>query len=443
MFKNTTIKTKLFLNSVLMVVGSIVVIGTVYNSLINLQNTYNQSQNLQAQTGQLKSMFIGGLLFNSAKGVVDKNINAKKAINAMGIGIKQINESHKKLLKTNTKLANSMQSGLKNFNTIANKMVNDAKSGKPFLASDMKESLAIWRGLKKQIQSPLKPLQNKVEQEREHYQELVSSTITTMIILAVAAVIVLFAIATLISRGINKSLNQFDEYLNGFFDYINGKASDVKELTIDSVDEIGNMARVVEKNAQQSKNGLEQDRELIAEFENVIEKVNNGFYMYQVKGSASNPGVESLKNTINDMINQTNDQINTIVTTLTEYGKSNFNYEMPKRDDMNGSFGSLLASTKLIGDNISEILAMVMSSGEQLNVDTEILSKSATDLSTSSNNATSSLEETSVALKEMTGNIRSNTDNVVKMSSYASSLSQSSDEGRALASVKLQNLWKR
>jgi hypothetical protein len=51
---------------------------------------------------------------------------------------------------------------------------------------------------------------------------------------------------------------------------------------------------------------------------------------------------------------------------------------------MNGSFGSLLAYTNLLGTSVSELLAMIMLSGEQLNEDTDILSKASNDLSEAS-----------------------------------------------------------
>jgi len=191
---------------------------------------------------------------------------------------------------------------------------------------------------------------------------------------------------------------------------------------------------------EEFKNAQKESSIVIAEIEDVVQKINNGFFMYQVKATTSDQGIESLKNTINNMTKQTNEQINTIVIALAEYGQSHFDYEMPKRNDMNGSFGSLAASTKLLGNNVSEILAMIMNSGAKLNLDTDILAESSNTLSTSSNDAAVSLEETAASLEEITSTIVNNTQNISKMSTITNDLTVSAKSGLELATQTTKSM---
>ena len=98
-----------------------------------------------------------------------------------------------------------------------------------------------------------------------------------------------------------------------------------------------------------------------------------------------------------------------------------------------GDLGSLTAGIKLVGNNTSEILAMIMNTGDSLDQKTHVLSTAANDLSKSSNQQAASLEETAAALEQITANIQGNTQATVKMSGLADSVTNSAKDGQKLA----------
>ena len=278
-------------------------------------------------------------------------------------------------------------------------------------------------------------IEDKINDMNENSEKEINNIILKIVISSIVLALIITFIVSMVSNAIIiKPLTRFQEGLISFFKYLNKESNDVIPLDDSSSDEIGNMSKVVNVNIIKTKSLIDQDTKLIKEVEDVIEKVNNGFYMYQVKGKTENQGVESLKNTLNNMIKQTNEKISIIVAALGQYGESHFDYEIPKRDDMNGSLGSLVASTKLIGNNVSEILAMIMNSGDKLNNDTGILSQVSSNLSTSSNEQAASLEETAAALEEITATIQSNTANIGKMTIITNELTNSAKVGMELAS---------
>ena len=73
------INTKLRINSLIIVLGLIVLGFATYNSFSSLSKEHDHSKSLSASMDNLKSMLIGGLLYNSASGVVKQNPNAAKA----------------------------------------------------------------------------------------------------------------------------------------------------------------------------------------------------------------------------------------------------------------------------------------------------------------------------------------------------------------------------
>jgi methyl-accepting chemotaxis protein len=250
----------------------------------------------------------------------------------------------------------------------------------------------------------------------------------TFMLLTLLLLLFSITIAILTSKNISKSLMNIIKSTENL-----KTQKHLVQIEVIGNDELSHISKNINQYLDGIKEGLDKDNILIAEVEDVLEKVNNGFYNYQVKGTANNKSVESLKNTLNNMISHTHNQISVIVDILAHYGESNFDYVIAPRDDMNGSFGSLVSSAKLIGNNVSEIIAMIMNSGDKLNTDTNKLSNVSNTLSKASNNQAVFLEETAAALEEITSTIKNNTKHTNEMSVISKDLNHSAIEGLALA----------
>ena len=248
------------------------------------------------------------------------------------------------------------------------------------------------------------------------------------ILIIIDALVVLF-----VAKQINESVRSISHGVKSFFDFLEQRSNDFEPIVVKNKDELGFISNELNEHAALTKKALLLDRKLIDELDDVLEKIDNGFFMYQVKSSTTNKQLESLKNKINGLSSNINKKFNVITKTLMEYGESNFEYTMDEKEKMNGAYGSLRASSKLIGNNVSELLAMIMNSGTKLNTDTDVLSQASAELSTSSNNQAASLEETAAALEEVTATITNNTADINKMNNLAVELNQSVKEGSSLA----------
>ena len=203
-------------------------------------------------------------------------------------------------------------------------------------------------------------------------------------------------------------------------------------LAVESKDEIGEVATLFNAYMDKVRAGLKQDERVIEEASDVLEKTANGFFVYKVEGTASNPHVEDLKNRLNSMILSTKNTVDKINETLRYYSESKFDYKI-NDDGIYGNLGSLTAGIKLVGNNTSEILAMVMNTGNALNENTQTLSSASNNLSASSNQQAASLEETAAALEEITSTIQANTLATNKMSQLAQNVTTSAKNGQDLA----------
>ncbi len=214
--------------------------------------------------------------------------------------------------------------------------------------------------------------------------------------------------------------------------------SDIR-LKVNTKDEIGEVAELFNTYMEKMHKGLQQDEKVINEANDILEKTKNGFFGYTVNSTASNPQVDDLKNKLNDMISHIHKILHNINNALRQYSKSHYDFKVEDKG-VYGELGSVTAGIKLVGNNTSEILAMIINTGDSLNQSTHSLSDSSGALSKASNQQAASLEETATALEEITANIRANSEATAKMSSLAKDVSTSAHNGSNLANTTASSM---
>ena len=249
--------------------------------------------------------------------------------------------------------------------------------------------------------------------------------------ISIISMILTFITIGLIFVIVRKATNPIEKLKNGFENLLHSNDTNIT-LQVESKDEIGEVANLFNTYMDKVRAGLKQDEIVIEEVSDILEKTANGFFVYKVNKTASNPHVEDLKNKLNSMITTTKETLDKINETLRHYSESKFDYKI---DDSGiyGNLGSLTAGIKLVGNNTSEILAMIMNTGNSLNENTQTLSAASNNLSTSSNQQAASLEETAAALEEITSTIQANTLATVKMTTLAQNVTISAKNGQDLA----------
>ena len=238
-----------------------------------------------------------------------------------------------------------------------------------------------------------------------------------------------------------------------------------QKIEIDSKDEIGELAGHFNEYMQKLRDTSAKDQLVVEEVDKAIQMVRSGFLVYQVDVETDNRSTNDLKNSVNAMIRDLGEKfdhscmpkllmavlkcnvaarftgdrsvapwqpVRMWYRALIEYGNANFNYQFDV-EDVSGTVGSIVFGTKAIGSNISELLATIMMSGEQLSQNLEVLSSSANSLSRSANEQAASLEETAAAVEEISSNIQSSSENVAKMARLSNDVTDSATKGQKLA----------
>ncbi|RXJ78348.1 methyl-accepting chemotaxis protein [Arcobacter sp. F2176] len=257
----------------------------------------------------------------------------------------------------------------------------------------------------------------------------IKSLVTTISIIILVLAIFL---AIALPRNIANLLNTFQEGLIDFFKYLNREIGEVERIKIDSTDEFGKMAKVVNENIEKTKKGIEEDRKLIDETIAVLGEFEQGDLVQRLDINVSNPALMQLKDVLNKMADNLENNINNVLNIVEEYSSYNYLNKI-STTGLKEHLLKLSSGINALGDSITEMLLESKSNGLTLDKSSNTLLNNVDKLNQSSSEAASSLEETAAALEEITSNIRSNTENIAKMSSLSLGVTEAANNGEALA----------
>ena len=272
-------------------------------------------------------------------------------------------------------------------------------------------------------------LLKKVNEEINYLSTKVILIITVLIL----SLVVIFYIAFKTNKLLQNAIDSIYLGMNKFIRYLNKEINELEYIDYDSKDELGNLARMMNKSIDKIGKDLEKDLLCVGEVALTLDKLERGFYSYRVKSVAANPQIRTLAKTINKMLDRQENVIAEILKVLNQY--INYNYlnkiEIEKID---GDSKKMIDGINSLGKAITAMLIENKKNAIILEEGANSLLKNVDDLNIASTDAASRLEETAAAIDEITGNIKSSTENINSISVYANELSNSANVGENLAS---------
>jgi len=336
----------------------------------------------------------------------------------------KFNSKIKKLINNDN--YSNMSSLLSQYKTSFNNLVLlEEKKG-------FKSNLGLLGQMRKTIHQSediLKNLTNIIEEEIENKTaELKTFALIFTISIGLFVILALF----LISNNIAKSLKDFEKGLFQFFKFINNETKEVKLLNDKNSDEIGNMAKIINTSIKNTQETIEKDKALIDDATFVANKIKIGHLSNRITKETNNEELNKLKDVINQMLENLNNNITNIQTVLSSY--ASYDYR-PKVDTQNieGSVLKLCDDVNSLGDSTTQMLINNKSVGLELQDSSNTLVSNVDELNTSASSTAASLEETAAALEEITATVVRNNESINHMSDYAQQVTQSAKDGEELA----------
>ena len=435
--KNLKVNYKINIISLITIVLLGIVTFVLYNGMSKINNSFENSSSISdlaltitktSEQGLQVSNALRGIIVNPDDTKAKENfIQAVKELDDLMLVLKDSKKQYEGFEKF--EIAPLYDSQIK----VLNKIIEKIKNGEALTKEDNTLTTKEWRPLKAALLKWQERNLEKNEESKQTLNEITQNSINIIIISIIVGAIFIQIIIALISKNIVFSINHFQTGLLNFFSYLNRQSPKVDYIDINSEDEFGAMAKVVNENIKKSNEILLNEEQVLEQIEKMIQNIERGFFMYRIKLKCENQQIETIRNNINSLANNLQMKISSISNVLLDFGESHFESRVPEDLDMVGTYGSLKSSTSLVGNNVSELLAMILTTGDKLNEDITILSASSQNLSINANEAASSLEETAASLEEITSNIRNNTQSIAKMSALSFNVTKSVKEGEELA----------
>jgi len=185
---------------------------------------------------------------------------------------------------------------------------------------------------------------------------------------------------------------------------------------------------------EELKTNRDDDLAFLNEIQSVMNRVKNGWFSQKIEATTSNLIFSQLKETINEALDNLKTNFLIINETIEQYSHHNYMQILKLNNvEPNGVFDKLILDVNTLRNEITNLLIENKSNGLTLNISSGILLENVNSLNKNSNESASALEETAAAIEEISSNISHNTENVVKMASLASLVTQSVNKGEKLA----------
>jgi len=253
----------------------------------------------------------------------------------------------------------------------------------------------------------------------------------TFAIIAISGFLLIIFISFTVTKDILNKIKIFQAGLLNFFSFVNKQTPTAVLIGLTSSDEFGVMSKIVNENIKNTERIINQEQAFLNEVAQVVEKTKQGELTHKLSCEIQSDALNALKISFNDMIATLNKNIanntNKVLEVLEKFAQFDF------RKSIENAYGVIELRLNDVNSLINTMLVNNKANGLTLQLSANTLLQNVEVLSTASNQAAASLEETAAALEEITGNITSNTENIIKMSRYANELTSSANQGEKLA----------
>ena len=256
-----------------------------------------------------------------------------------------------------------------------------------------------------------------LEKQEVIYEQISKDTLSFIYKFCVF-VFVLMTTMNLIMRYLLAPVARIKKAIINFFDYLNGKTTQIENLKIQGNDELAEIADMLRNNIALSESNLKKDRIMVSQALQTLGGAKNGDFSQTIEHEAANAQLNELKTSINDALHTINASFTAITKILSIFKDNDFTHKADL-ESTQGTFLKVLEGINALGDALQNMLNTSSTFAHSLNDQSSELEHIITNLTQSSNTQASALEETASAVEQITSsmqNVSSKTDEVITQS---------------------------
>ncbi|MDD2699019.1 MAG: cache domain-containing protein, partial [Arcobacteraceae bacterium] len=228
----------------------------------------------------------------------------------------------------------------------------------------------------------------------------ISSLVMQISLFGVLILAIMFVMISVIAKKtIANSLEIFTHKFNDFVDFLSYRTNKYVPAQIVVKDEFGELINHLNDIAIIQDAKLKEDMKVIGEIVLVTDKVEQGIYQCRIHASSKNPMVETLRKTVNSMIEAMDSNMTALKSTLEQYTNNDFTKLVSIDPKLKSDMLAVMQSVNKLGEALRTNAKLNLSNGETLNHNAITMSESVNNVAAKANQQAASLEETAAALE--------------------------------------------
>ena len=278
-------------------------------------------------------------------------------------------------------------------------------------------------------------LTSTFESEKDAFDSSIKKMHDDALIIMISFIIFVSVITLLFTLVLTNSIkNLIFGFQNDLANYFKNHDSNKHiDLLVESNNEIGMMAKIINENIIKSEQGYNLDKGVLKEIKQVVRRANAGLFNSSVKGEAFSNEITEVASDINNLIKGTQENLKLLSEVLISFSNAKFDIEVNSKEGVTGELASIMSGAKNIGETLSGILALISISTSELLQTSKILKQSSNLLGDASSLQAKSLENTTTSVNEILDNIKLSNKNSSEMSKLALDVTTSAEMGIKLA----------
>ena len=190
-----------------------------------------------------------------------------------------------------------------------------------------------------------------------------------------------FLFSQSIVNGLINFTNSFDEFLK----FLSLKNNKYVPILVTGNDEISELHKKLNSVSIGFDDTLKADMKVLGEIVITMDRVEQGIYSCRIKSKTTNPMIMTLRNTINKMLDEVNEDMTNLVNLLESYSKDDFKNQITIHKNIKGEMLKVLTSINSLGKTLSSNAQKDLNNGQILAQNSITMAQSVNSLAIKAN----------------------------------------------------------
>ncbi|WP_148624405.1 methyl-accepting chemotaxis protein [Aliarcobacter cryaerophilus] len=278
--------------------------------------------------------------------------------------------------------------------------------------------------------------------KEDYVKDIYTEFFYKIVLLGAFIIILQLIIFYLITRGITKQIKDFSSHFREFLSFITYKQNRIEKKKLEGNCEFSVMTKDINSAIDEFDDKFKHDMRVIGESVLTFDKLKKGIFKCRVNSNSSNPMINTLKNTINDALDDLENYMREIEKTLISYTSNDYKDRIVINNKIANPSRLLkvIQSVNSLGDTLATQAKNSLENGSSLETNSKTLKNSIENLTSKITKQIESLEETTLAVEKISEITNNNSKNTTSMSKLAEIVKQAVEDGYNLSNKTTKSM---